>query len=194
MLRGVLTQQQPNDAALAQDAAAAAADTDAGDGLQEGTSLSQALAGQGFTQQQQEIVQQLLQQQQQQQEQEQHAFVDSEDAYSDVGTEMSLQDAGEYVSMEDEGVYADAADAAHGHAAEQRQGTAEWYRNNLTEPLWQAGEATSNLRIHQAIFMLMAWKADHCVRDNAFAELLGMLSMLFLPEVSHGVWTVSCSG
>jgi hypothetical protein len=35
--------------------------------------------------------------------------------------------------------------------------------------------------------MLMAWKADHCVRDNAFAELLGMLSMLLLPEVGCAV-------
>ncbi|KAF6249803.1 hypothetical protein COO60DRAFT_1706343 [Scenedesmus sp. NREL 46B-D3] len=175
MYVAVRARQQPTDAALRQAAAAAAAaEVVAGvsGDLQEGATIPAALADQGFTQQQQ---------------QQQHGAWDSDDACSDAGTEFSVQDDGEYASAEDEGAYVDAADtAAFGRPVEPAHGTAQWYRSNLAEPLWQSGEAIARLRIHQAVFMLMAWKADHCVRDNASAELLGMLSMLFLPEPPPG--------
>ncbi|KAF6246117.1 hypothetical protein COO60DRAFT_1226473 [Scenedesmus sp. NREL 46B-D3] len=164
-----LWEQAQAEQALRQAAAAEVVAGVSGD-LQEGATIPAALADQGFTQQQQQ--------------QQQHGAWDSDDACSDAGTEFSVQDDGEYASAEDEGAYVDAADtAAFGRPVEPAHGTAQWYRSNLAEPLWQSGEAIARLRIHQAVFMLMAWKADHCVRDNAFAELLGMLSMLFLPEI-----------
>ncbi|WIA42402.1 hypothetical protein OEZ86_008403 [Tetradesmus obliquus] len=55
MLQALLDQQQPSDAALAQDAAAAAA-AGISDGVQEGSTLPDALAGQGFSEQQQRSV------------------------------------------------------------------------------------------------------------------------------------------
>jgi hypothetical protein len=39
--------------------------------------------------------------------------------------------------------------------------------------------------------MLMAWKMDYCVRDAAFAALLGMLSEVLLPQVSYMSWVFS---
>jgi hypothetical protein len=156
-------------------AAAAGPDSVEGD-----ATMLEALEGHGLTPQQQQLVQQLLQQQAQQLLQQ--GVEDSDDACSDSGTEVDTYDEGEYVSMEDEGIDMDVP-AAEATFNEPKQGTAQWYRSKLTEQLWQLGDASAELRVYQAIFMLMAWKADHCVRDNAFGELLGMLSQLFLPKV-----------
>ncbi|KAF6250103.1 hypothetical protein COO60DRAFT_1629987 [Scenedesmus sp. NREL 46B-D3] len=83
--------------------------------------------------------------------------------------------------MQDQGLPVDMGSSAGGSTTKAGS-QAEWYRGHLKDPLWACQGENSKLQIHQAVFMLMSWKSDFCVRDGAFEALLGMMSKLFLPE------------
>jgi len=161
----------------------AATDSVAGSALPE-TSLAAALAAAGsLTPEQHAILQDALEEQL-----EAAAAADSEsdsesDSSSDDGVCVSAAaDEGTAVRAADEGtaVHADSTlESECGKAS-----AAAKYMDKLDQPLWQCNGQTCTLLLCQAIFMLMAWKIDYCVRDAAFAALLGMLSELLLPQVS----------
>jgi hypothetical protein len=56
----------------------------------------------------------------------------------------------------------------------------EWYQAHSNRPLYTGAQLTTL----QAVYMLMAWKANYAVTDKAFDALLGMMNQLFLPKVS----------
>jgi len=183
MYTALLAGQQPTDTDLRHQYGLGAETADThGEG-------ASAAAQQGFAQQTQNAGHNQQQQQQEQEQQEQHEHQhdaqDDEDIYSlsdgssDAGEALDDdEDDGMYDSVEDEGLAEDVptySTAAHG--------TVQWYKDHLTDHLWVCNDVFSKLHIHEAIFMLMAWKADNCVRDKAFTALLGMLCELLLPEV-----------
>lgn len=143
-------------------------------------------------QQQQQQLQELLDQEQErleeQHEQQQCAAADADGwdtssiSSGDSGVEVSLEDEGTAVDMQDQGLPVDMGSSAGGSTTKAGS-QAEWYRGHLKDPLWACQGENSKLQIHQAVFMLMSWKSDFCVRDGAFEALLGMMSKLFLPEV-----------
>ncbi|KAF6257688.1 hypothetical protein COO60DRAFT_1701687 [Scenedesmus sp. NREL 46B-D3] len=142
-------------------------------------------------QQQQQQLQELLDQEQErleeQHEQQQCAAADADGwdtssiSSGDSGVEVSLEDEGTAVDMQDQGLPVDMGSSAGGSTTKAGS-QAEWYRGHLKDPLWACQGENSKLQIHQAVFMLMSWKSDFCVRDGAFEALLGMMSKLFLPE------------
>ncbi|KAF6249640.1 hypothetical protein COO60DRAFT_1647837 [Scenedesmus sp. NREL 46B-D3] len=146
---------------------------------------------QDLLQQQQQQLQELLDQEQErleeQHEQQQCAAADADGwdtssiSSGDSGVEVSLEDEGTAVDMQDQGLPVDMGSSAGGSTTKAGS-QAEWYRGHLKDPLWACQGENSKLQIHQAVFMLMSWKSDFCVRDGAFEALLGMMSKLFLPE------------
>ena len=187
MYTALLAGQQPTDTDFRHQNGLAADTTDT-----PGEGASDA-AQQGFAQQTPNVrqhaghhqQQQQYEEEQQEQHEHQHDTQDDEDIYSlsdgssDAGEALDDDvDDGMYDSVEDEGLAEDVptySTAAHG--------TARWYKDHLTDHLWVCNDVCSKLHIHEAIFMLMAWKADNCVRHKAFTALLGMLCELLLPEV-----------
>ncbi|KAF6256399.1 hypothetical protein COO60DRAFT_1529508, partial [Scenedesmus sp. NREL 46B-D3] len=129
-------------------------------------------------QQQQQQLQELLDQEQErleeQHEQQQCAAADAD------GWDTSSISSGDS-GVEDQGLPVDMGSSAGGSTTKAGS-QAEWYRGHLKDPLWACQGENSKLQIHQAVFMLMSWKSDFCVRDGAFEALLGMMSKLFLPE------------
>lgn len=103
-------------------------------------------------------------------------------AGADKGTTVSAADAGTAVS----------ADSVQSTAPE-RQSLADQFKEKLPQPLWECNGEKCTLLLCQVMFMLMAWKMDYCVRDAAFAALLGMLSEVLLPKVSGKAWALVIS-
>jgi hypothetical protein len=160
-------------AAHAQDSAAAPAG-----------SLAAALASAGvLTDAQQAILQDAWDQQLAAAEEPASESDSDSDSGSDVGVAVSAgADEGTAVSAADRGatVCADSAQATEPTS----KSLADQYKEKLKQPLWECNGQKCTLLLCQVIFMLMAWKLDYCVRDAAFASLLGMLSEVLLPQVS----------
>lgn len=117
----------------------------------------------------------------QQIEEQESGWVDD----SDVDAEEDLESEEHWYDAEDsEGVHEEGEQGCeeydHPSQIPRFQDTSSWYKRNFSRGLYPNARIT----LLKAVFMLMSWKADHNVTDAAFGALLGMLTELFLPEVS----------
>lgn len=152
--------------------------------------LVASLVQQGLiTVEQQSLLQSAIQQQQQRLQQDDAWFDSDSNCSEDSGIECNLADEGLEFSTADEGLF----DVPTLDGAADSSSGAQWYKDHLNDQLWTCGDAAAKLRLHEAIYMLLSWKSDFCVRDKAFAALLGMLTKLLLPEVGtvHACTTIA---
>lgn len=181
-------QADPNSPAPAVPLAADAQDSAAASIAPAG-SLAAALAAAGvLTSEQQAILQDAWD--------EQLGAAEDAGSDSDSDSDSDSIDVGVAVSAgADEGTTVCAADAGTAVSADsvqvtapERQSLADQFKEKLQQPLWECNGEKCTLLLCQVMFMLMAWKMDYCVRDAAFAALLGMLSEVLLPKVSGKAW------
>jgi hypothetical protein len=112
-----------------------------------------------------------------------------------AGVGVSVAAAGVGVSTATAGVAVAAELPAAGQPATDSTATkVKAFKDALHKPLWKCNGADGQcgahcaFSLHKVIFMLMSWKLQHCVRDAAFAAILGMLCQVLLPEVR--IWCV----
>lgn len=100
-------------------------------------------------------------------------------AASDMGLPCDPSAQGMQFSLQDDGMECELPDGPDAPAS----GSVHAFQKLLNLPLWESQGEHAQLLLYQAVFMLIAWKTDYCVRDAAFVALLGMLCTLLLPKV-----------